>query len=524
MKVQFVKSLIKTLVGDSNFLLLKNRDDSRVFSEKYNILVKEHFGNNIVVELIDGDQLSADEITARLQHNRKFLNENKPKQGFFIFEIFIFTNSPTQDRLMAISTGQFHQLGKAYLKCLSVNLTAKNVERHFRAPITDLSLSKTITRLFAEGFIDLISDNELEELVSKKEAELIAKQKVTSKLPLQSQTPVITFILIGINLLIGLLLFLYSTKSGITYGQLLINFGAKENFRILSGEYWRFLTPIFLHANILHLLINCYSLFAIGSLVERIFGSFKFAFVYVMAGITGNILSFIFSSNPGVGASGSIFGLLGALLFFGIINPALFKSNFGNNVIFTILINLGYGFTNASIDNFAHIGGLVGGFLASGIALTSPKKQWYANRFLYLALTVILVYSGLVYGFNNTQNKIVFKINELEKLERSENWTRVESKAQEILRLKPRNQNLKAYTLWALIKAQALSGNYQEAIANAKILKSIDPQNGHYLLGLLYYDTGKYDLARQELEQAKKAGVKEKVIDELLKDIDKSDK
>jgi len=520
LKVQFIKSLIKTLVGDSNFLLLKNRGDSRVFSENHNILVKEHLGSSIVVELIDGDQLSAGEITARLQYNRRFLTENKPEQGFFIFEIFIFESSPTQDRLTAINTGQFQLPGKAYLKCLSVNLTANTVERHFKVPITDLSLSKTINRLFAEGFIDLVSDNELEELVSKKEAELITKKDVPSKLPLQSKIPVVTYVLIGINILIGFLLFLFSQKSGVSYDRLLFVFGAKDNLRILSGEYWRFLTPIFLHANILHLFINCYSLFAIGVLVEKIFGSFKFAFVYLVAGITGNILSFIFSSNPGVGASGSIFGLLGALLFFGIINPALFKSHFGNNVILTILINLGYGFTNARIDNFAHIGGLIGGFLTSGVVLTSNKKHWYTNPFLYLALTILLTYSGLSYGFNNTQNKILFKINELEQLERTGNWSQTEAKAQEILRLNPSEQKLRAYTLLVLVNAQALSGNYQEAINNAEILKSIDPQIGHYLLGLLYYNTGQYDLARKELGQAKKTGVNEKVIDELLNEIE----
>lgn len=513
MKLQFIRSLIKTMVSEYNFLLLKNPTSGLTIGEERNILVKEHLGSSLVVDLIDGDQLSAWEISARLQHNRTLLSEKGSKQGFFFFEIFIFENNPGLDKLEAIKEGQFQtHFGKVFLKCLTVNLAANTVERHFKAPLTDLGLSKIINRLFAEGFTAVISDDELEEALSKKEAE--------HKIPLQTKNPIVTYVLIGINLLIGFLLFLYSTKTGISYGQLLIDFGAKENFRILSGEYWRFLTPVFLHADIFHLLINCYSLFAIGILVERIFGSFKFAFVYLVAGITGNILSFIFSSNPGVGASGSIFGLLGALLFFGIINPALFKSNFGNNVILTILINLGYGFTNAAIDNYAHIGGLIGGFLASGIALTSPKKQWYANRFLYLALTVILVYSGLVYGFNNTQNKIVFKINELEKLERSENWARVESKAQEILRLKPRNQNLKAYTLWALIKAQALLGNYQEAITNAKALKSIDPQNGHYLLGLLYYDTKQYSLAREELKQAKKAGAKQEIIDKILKEID----
>ncbi len=515
MKAQFIKALIKTLVGDKNFLLLKDRDGNLKINPEHNILAKDHFGSNVIVELLDGDKFSGAEIADWLQHKKKLLTENRPKNGFFFYEVFIFEDAPGPDKLAAVTAEEFQNLpGRTFLKCLTVNLAANSVERHFKVPRTDLGLSKIITRLFAKGITNnTITDSELEELTLQKEAEY--------KITFQSKTPVITYALIGINVFIGLLLFLFSKQTGLSYSQLLVEFGAKENYRILSGEYWRFFTPIFLHANILHLFINCYSLYAVGDLVEKIFGRYKFAFVYFVAGITGNILSFIFSANPGVGASGAIFGLLGALLYFGINKPALFKSHLGHNVIFTILINLGYGFTNAGIDNFAHIGGLIGGFLASGIILKPERKNWYTNRRFYYALTVMLVVSGLVYGFNSTQSKIVVKINELEKLDEKEDWVRVQSKAKEILELKPREKKLKAYTLWTLAKAQALSGNYREAIASAKALTAIDPPNGHYLLGLFYFDTKQYALSRQELEQAKKTGAKYETIDPLLRDLDK---
>lgn len=518
MKAEFINALIKTMVVNRNFLLLKDRDGNLKINPEHNVLVKDHLGSNLIVELLDGDRLSSEEITAWLQHKNKLLTENKPKNGFFFFEVFIFEGDPGQDKLAAITEGQFHNLlGKTFLKCLTVNLAANSAERHFKTPRTDLGLLKTITRTLAKGMTDnMITDSDLEELAARKEMEY--------KIPLQSKIPVITYTLIGLNVLVGFLLFLYSIKSGVSYSQLLIYFGAKENFHILSGEYWRFFTPVFLHANILHLFINCYSLYSVGDLVEKIFGRFKFAVVYIVAGITGNILSFIFSTNPGVGASGAIFGLLGALLYFGVNKPALFKSHFGYNIILTILLNLGYGFTNAGIDNFAHIGGLTGGFLASGIVFKSEPKRWYTDRRLYFALTVILTFSGLVYGFNNAQNKIVIKINELEKLDQKEDWPRVESKAKEILELNPNNKNLKTYTLWSLAKAQALSGNYDEALTNAKKLTTIDPPNGHYLQGLFYFDTKQYALARTELEQAKKAGAKYETIDKLLGEIGRQGK
>lgn len=517
MKTQFIRALIKKMVGDRNFLLLKDRNGNLAIGEDHAILVKDHLGSSIVVELIDGELLSAEEITAQLQNNSKLITTNKPKHGFFFFEVFIFEGAPDQAKLTAINTGQFQNLfGKTFLKCLTVNLGEKTVARLFKVPKSDLGLSKTITRLFAADFTEPIDPNNIKELVSQKEAEY--------RISLKSQLPVVTYVLIALNALVGLGLFLYAKKSGVSYGELLIDFGAKENYRILSGEYWRFLTPVFLHANIVHLFINCYSLYAIGVLVENIFGRFKFATVYFSAGIIGNIASFIFSTNPGVGASGAIFGLLGALLYFGLNKPALFKSHFGYNVILTIVINLTYGFSTTGIDNFAHIGGLVGGFLASGMVLPSEKKRWYTNRVFYLVLTTVMAVSGLFYGFNNTQSKIIIELNELTKLDQAKNWTQVQLKAEEILELNPKDKNVKSYLLWTLVKAQSLSGNYVEAISNAKKLAAIDPQNGHYLLGLLYYDIRQYSLARQELILAKESGAKQKIIDQLIKEIEKLEK
>lgn len=514
MKAQFYKALIKTLVEERHFLLVKDRDDTLILSPERSILVKKHLGSTIFVELLDGDKLSGGAIAARLQHNTSFLTTNKPQNGIFFFEIFIFEAGPDQDQLTAIKTGQFQNpMDKTFLKCLSVNLTTQSVERHFDIPKTDAGLTKTITRLFAYETSGMINDSELVELAYQKEQDY--------KVTFRSKEPLITYVLIGLNVIIWALLSLYSMKSGLSYSQLLISCGAKDNFQILSGEYWRFLTPIFLHANLFHLFINCYSLYAVGSLVERIFSRLRFVIVYLIAGIMGNILSFNFSINPGVGASGSLFGLLGALLYFGTIKPALFKSHFGNNIILTILLNLGYGFTTTGIDNSAHIGGLIGGFLASGIVLPSPQKRWYANRLFYLCFTLILVLTGLIYGFNNTQNKITVKIDELEKLDQAGSWVEAEAKAEEILRLKPGNKGVQVYTFWTLAKARALSGKYPEALVTAKELTAIDPANGHYLQGLFYYDLRQYARAREELERAKRAGAKYEAIDGLLEGIEK---
>jgi rhomboid protease GluP len=139
-----------------------------------------------------------------------------------------------------------------------------------------------------------------------------------------------------------------------------------EPVQIAAGEWWRLLTPIVLHGGLLHLFFNCYVLFMLGPNVEQAFGTTRFIAMYVAAGLLASAFSFAFPPDvPSLGASGSIFGIAGVLFVY------LFKrrrSQFVRGhlrqIAFFIGINLLFGFTGIfAIDNYAHIGGLVGGLI-----------------------------------------------------------------------------------------------------------------------------------------------------------------
>ncbi len=500
------------MVESKGYMPLRDQEGRLSVDGPVNILVKNSFKSYSFAELLDGDSFTGEEIAARLQRNVKILSEMKEGASQYFFEVFIFENGPEEEKLDAMISNQFQNVGgKKYLKCISVDMSKESVSKHFQIPASDAGLSKTIKSVFAEGVHggDGYADGpSLDELVARKEEEYKVEFKV--------KTPVITYVLIAANILVAGLIFLYSKGSGISYGQLLIDFGAKVNSNILAGQYWRFVTPIFLHANLMHLLINCYSLYAIGVSVEKIFGRSKFLAVYMAAGILGNIASFMFSLNPGVGASGSIFGLLGTLLYLGLEKPALFKAYFGYNVLVTIVINLGYGFSRSGIDNYAHIGGLMGGFLMTGAVSKANRRQWYLNRYLYAFLLAAIIFSGITYGFGNRQNQIALKANELERLDREQAWSKAEQKAEEILALDPGDAEIKASALWTLAKAEALTQKYDEAAGHAKMLVELNPPSGHYLLGLIYFDTQQFALSREELLAAKQAGADSEQIDKLL--------
>lgn len=154
----------------------------------------------------------------------------------------------------------------------------------------------------------------------------------------------------------------------VTIYELLLIWGAKENAAIFAGgQYYRFLTAMFLHGGLAHLFFNAFALYSLGFETERIFGTQRFLALYLIAGFGGGLASYGFNANPSVGASGAIFGLVGALsAFYYIARPVLggiARQQLGS-LMFVALINLAFGFTVRYIDNNAHIGGLLTGALA----------------------------------------------------------------------------------------------------------------------------------------------------------------
>lgn len=147
-------------------------------------------------------------------------------------------------------------------------------------------------------------------------------------------------------------------------------YGAKINALIRAGELWRFLTPVLLHGSIPHIAFNMYALYIFGTGLERHFGHRRFLILYLLGAFTGNVLSFLLSSGYSVGASTAIFGLIGAEGVFLYQNRKMFGSQFKSaigNIIFVVVVNLFIGLA-PGIDDWGHVGGLLGGLIFSWFA------------------------------------------------------------------------------------------------------------------------------------------------------------
>jgi rhomboid protease GluP len=152
-------------------------------------------------------------------------------------------------------------------------------------------------------------------------------------------------------------------------GDIVAAMGMKDNTLIAQGEYWRLFTSIFIHGSILHIGFNAYALYILGRDVERFSGSLRFTVIFLLAGLSGSVFSLIFTAEPSLGASGAIFGLIGAQGVFLYRHRKLFGERGRRNlqqVVIIALINFAFGL-QGGIDNWAHLGGLVGGLILSAI-------------------------------------------------------------------------------------------------------------------------------------------------------------
>ena len=181
--------------------------------------------------------------------------------------------------------------------------------------------------------------------------------------------PYVTYSIIGVTVFVYLLQL--ATQAFIQY-DIPALFFIKSNELIRSGQIWRLLTPALVHSTsfIAHIGFNMYALFSFGVGLERHFGHGRFFLLYVLGAFSGNVASFLLSDANSLGASTAIFGLIGAEGIFLYQNRRMFAGQFGKaiqNVIFIVAINLFLGLS-PGIDNWGHIGGLLGGLIFTWFA------------------------------------------------------------------------------------------------------------------------------------------------------------
>lgn len=259
----------------------------------------------------------------------------------------------------------------------------KNIETIGANVLEDVTNNEDIKKIFptiknniinASDEIDLIINvtndiNEHTEEENRKYLDVFSPKRIII-------TNIIALICIAMYVVVGIV-----GKNFISFdASVLASIGGNNILLVKSGEVWRILTCAFLHVGLIHLVVNMYSLMVIGPSVERLLGKWRFVFIYLVSAISASLMSLVFSevNIVSVGASGAIFGLMGSLIYFGYHYRMYLRDAIRNQIIPVVFFNLLIGFMMSGIDNAAHIGGLIGGYLATmaiGIKDKSHKKD-----------------------------------------------------------------------------------------------------------------------------------------------------
>ena len=206
-----------------------------------------------------------------------------------------------------------------------------------------------------------------------------------------TKKPIVTF---GI-ILICIIMFILSGGGYNTYK--LVAYGANFSALVRNGEVYRLVSYMFLHAGILHIVLNMYSLFIVGPRVEDFFGKWKYLLIYLFSGICGGLLSVGLTPNTvSVGASGAIFGLFGALIYFGYSYRGYIGAIVRSQVLPVVIYNLLMGLFIPGIDMWGHVGGLIGGILTANMLGTIENKKYnVSNIILFVIYFAFLIYLGI---------------------------------------------------------------------------------------------------------------------------------
>lgn len=309
--------------------------------------------------------------------------------------------------------------------------------------------------------------------------------------------PYMTYLFIAICVLMFSLMELVGSSENT---ETLIDFGAKFNVAIEAGDWYRLITPIFLHIGFLHLLMNVFALYYLGSLVEKLFGHVRYGLVFLLSGVTGVILSYLTNASIAAGASGAIFGLMGALLFFGFNYPKVFLKTIGKDIIIILLLNLAFGFIVPGIDNAGHLGGLIGGFLISAIIGLPQKyeKSYAIGAMLAIVVCLFVVVNQKLYVQTDLQKELSLMSVSRDYLD-NESYEKFDQLLQ---KYGPKDSSNVDYLLIDAFVDLQLT-NYKTAQSTLERLISIRPIAGaYYYLTFLYADQLLWDEAYNAANKA----------------------
>ncbi len=382
------------MLDDKNVLAMKLLHYF-ITEKNYNPIILQGVDNEIWLENLDAD-CKVIRIVSGYIHNdeqydfdvfktKRIMKKIKRKTFSFNMNVMSF----------------FLDMGENVTKDINENSKLMNIKV---SDESDIKKSEFVKKLFPDISNKLKYNEDGVELFAKITNDINEHNRIdASKIEdvFKDKGPYITYFLIVVNVLLYVLPILLGYYSEI------FNKFCMYGPSVRIGEYYRLVTGAFLHANIMHLIFNMYALYVIGSQIENYLGRIKYIVIYLFSAVMGSLFSMIFNgvtpevAVPSVGATGAIFGLMGALLYFGYHYRVYLGTVLKNQLIPIILLNLALGFLIRDVDNFAHIGGLIEGIMVTsslGVKNKSTTFEKVNGTIITLIFTAIIIYIAFIYS------------------------------------------------------------------------------------------------------------------------------
>ena len=358
-----------------------------VTEKNYNPVVVHGINDEIWLENMNSEYKIV-RIVSRYIHNNEQLDFNKFRSLQITKKLKLKTLSLKMNVLSI-----YIDYGDNVTKTVQEDSKNKNLEIFIKS-LDDLKDNPAVLKVFPDITTKTYHDEKGIELLFKITDDINGtNERKNAKMEkiFSTKKPIVTF---GI-ILICIIMFILSGGGYNTYK--LVAYGANFSALVRNGEVYRLVSYMFLHAGILHIVLNMYSLFIVGPRVEDFFGKWKYLLIYLFSGICGGLLSIGLTPNTvSVGASGAIFGLFGALIYFGYSYRGYIGAIVRSQVLPVVIYNLLMGLFIPGIDMWGHVGGLIGGILTANMLGTIENKKYnVSNIILFVIYFAFLIYLGI---------------------------------------------------------------------------------------------------------------------------------
>lgn len=359
-----------------------------ITEKNYNPIVLHGAKDEIWLENMENDSYEIVRIVTNYIHNDEQLNfdlfrtkqiTKRIKKKTFSFNMDVLSIFVNLGDSVNINNVNMEHIDCASVKNIKDLKKYDFIMRNYPSITIDTDFKEKGMNLFMKITSDINKKNEEENI---KANDIFKKKK-----------PYVTYGIIALNIIVFILMYIFGNGSYDV--NTLIDFGALHSSLVKEGDIYRLLTCSFIHIGLLHLFFNMYALYIIGPQLESFYGKVKYLIIYLFSAVMGSLFSCLFTNGVSAGASGAIFGLFGALLYFGYHYRVYLGSVIRSQIIPLLIFNFALGFMLSGIDVSSHIGGLIGGILMSmtlGVKYKSSNSEKINGTIITIIFTIFMLY------------------------------------------------------------------------------------------------------------------------------------